>query len=78
VSRHNARGKQVDALTDDFIDRFAVVGTASECIDRVAELRGLGIDEFLLGLPYNDVDPDQAAASHAAFHDTVMPELQRL
>lgn len=78
MRKHNARGKQIDVLTDGFIDRFAAVGTPTQCIERIAELHALGIDEFLLGLPYNDVDPDQAAASHAAFYNSVMPALQAM
>jgi 5,10-methylenetetrahydromethanopterin reductase len=33
-------------LTDDFIDRFAVVGPADECVDRIVQLARLGVDRF--------------------------------
>jgi 5,10-methylenetetrahydromethanopterin reductase len=37
-----------DALTDDFIDRFAVVGAPAECVRRLQELVSLGIERFIV------------------------------
>jgi len=34
-------------LTDDFIDRFAIVGPAEECASRLADLAALGINRFI-------------------------------
>jgi len=45
-------------LTDDFIDRFAIVGPAEECASRLAALAVLGIDRFVCLGPSFGHDPD--------------------
>jgi 5,10-methylenetetrahydromethanopterin reductase len=42
TAAHNA------ALTDEFVDRFAVVGSPAVCVERLRELAGLGVDRFIL------------------------------
>lgn len=48
--RAHTRGdsRQATKLTDEFIDRFAVVGTPQQCIARLRELASLGLDKFIL------------------------------
>jgi 5,10-methylenetetrahydromethanopterin reductase len=43
-------------LTDDFIDRFAVVGPVEECVERLAALAELGVDRFSILPPGFGVD----------------------
>jgi len=38
-------------LTDEFIDRFAIVGPAEECARRLVELAGLGVHKFIVAPP---------------------------
>lgn len=40
---------QAATLTDDFIDHFAVVDTAAQCIERLKALAGLGLDKLVFG-----------------------------
>jgi 5,10-methylenetetrahydromethanopterin reductase len=42
TAAHNA------ALTDDFIDRFAIVGPPEVCVQRLRELAGLGLTRFIV------------------------------
>jgi 5,10-methylenetetrahydromethanopterin reductase len=37
-----------DALTNDFIDRFAVVGAPDACVQRLRDLAALGIERFIV------------------------------
>ncbi|MCK9904892.1 LLM class flavin-dependent oxidoreductase [Frankia sp. Cpl3] len=40
--------EQARTLDADFIDKFALVGDPSKCVDRVGEIRDLGIDRLML------------------------------
>ena len=51
MNHHGGPGDQVNQLTDDFIDSFAIVGSPQRCIERILELHTLGIDYFVLGRP---------------------------
>ncbi|MGH3924186.1 MAG: LLM class flavin-dependent oxidoreductase [Pseudonocardiaceae bacterium] len=73
------QGAGVDAaarqVSDGILDAFIVSGTPDECIEQLAELRGLaraaGFVEFYLGVP---LGPDLAEAAQILV-DTVVPEL---
>jgi len=62
-------------VSDAVLDAFVVAGTPAECIDQLAELRGLareaGFAEFYLGVP---LGPDLAEAAQI-LAGTVVPEL---
>jgi 5,10-methylenetetrahydromethanopterin reductase len=47
---HHARGTgaQTTALTDEFLDRFAIIGGTEHCIDRLGALVDLGVSRFLV------------------------------
>ena len=55
-----AASAQADALTDDFIDHFAVVGSADEVTDRLRDLIALGLDHLVLIGASRDVPGDVA------------------
>lgn len=42
----NAHGQQTTALTDAFIDGYAIVGAPGYCADRLAKLVELGVTKF--------------------------------
>ena len=48
--KQHTRGdsRQAGILTDDFIDRFAIVGTPDRCIERLKSLAKLGLDKVAL------------------------------
>jgi 5,10-methylenetetrahydromethanopterin reductase len=74
MEHHGRAGSQVNALTDDFIDRFAVLGPPSRCVDRIREIAGMGIDHltFYLG---GAQDGETAQRVYRAIVDDVLPNL---
>jgi 5,10-methylenetetrahydromethanopterin reductase len=77
-ARHGQGGApQAQALEDDFIDRFAVVGTAGEVIDRLDELSAVGLERVIMVPGSLDADPALVAQTNAAFATEVLPALQR-
>jgi 5,10-methylenetetrahydromethanopterin reductase len=57
---------QSEHLTDEFIDRFAVVGPADACAARLVELADLGVDRFAVSPPGFGVDGAQAVRDRIA------------
>lgn len=51
--RQHTRGDspQAAVLTDEFIDRFAIVGSPDHCIERLQELQDLGLDKLIFSGP---------------------------
>ena len=41
-------GQQTTALTEEFIDGYAIIGRPDHCVARLRELAELGIDKFLV------------------------------
>ena len=70
-------GQQVAALTDDFIDRYAIVGSPEHCADKLADLRELGVTKFaIIGPNFVTASPEAEAAA-ARFTGEVLPLLRR-
>jgi 5,10-methylenetetrahydromethanopterin reductase len=48
--KQHTRGdsRQAGILTDDFIDRFAIVGPPDRCIERLKSLQKLGLDKVAI------------------------------
>ena len=66
MHQHTRAGSpQAATLTDDFVDRFGIVGPAEHCIQRLGELTRLGIDRFIVVGPSVDVDRQQAKVAAA-------------
>jgi len=75
-SRHGqAAAGHARALEDDFIDRFAMIGTAEEVIDRLRELEALGIERAIVVPGSLDADPEAMARSNELFATEVLPEV---
>ena len=66
MNRHGGNGSQVAALTDEFTDTFAIVGSPARCVERIAgqlrqcdyvdeqgERRKINLDDILVVAPYN-------------------------
>lgn len=60
-----AASAQADALTDDFIDHFAVVGDESTVVDRLRDLCALGLDHLVLIGASRDVPAEVARDQEA-------------
>jgi 5,10-methylenetetrahydromethanopterin reductase len=51
-SVEGASSAHADAVDDDFVDQFAVVGSVDTCVERLKGLADLGLDRLSLWLPY--------------------------
>ncbi|MBI1352684.1 MAG: LLM class flavin-dependent oxidoreductase [Actinomycetales bacterium] len=71
-----AAAAQAHDLTDDFIDRFCVIGTPDECIERLRTLIDLGLDHVVIVGAGRDADPAVAEASERLFAREVLPALR--
>ena len=77
MGRHTrARSPQAGRLTDDFIDRFGIVGPAGQCIERLRALAALGIDRFIVTGPSGDADREAAVLARRTFVTGVLPALR--
>lgn len=63
------------AMTPEFIDRFAVCGPAGQVADRLAALAGLGIDRLIVVPGSLDADPAAVDRSNERFAAEVLPQL---
>ena len=64
---------QSKLLPDQFIDRFAVVGTPDECARRLSELAALGLQHLIVVGPSRDIDHDRALSATRRFANDVLP-----
>ncbi len=70
-------GRQTTALTDDFMDRYAIVGPAGQCAEQLAHLAELGVVKFgVIGPDFVDTS-SEARAAGARFAERVLPRLRR-
>jgi 5,10-methylenetetrahydromethanopterin reductase len=75
-ARHaTAAAPQAVGLSGDFIDRFAVVGTADDVVARLRELEAIGIERVIVVAGSLDADPADVAASNDRFAADVLPRL---
>ena len=63
-------------LPDEFLDRFAVVGDADHCVDRLLELLQLGLERLVMVPGSRDADPELIAESNAREASEVLPALR--
>lgn len=75
-SQHGQRSSAAArALSDAFIDRFAVCGPAEEVVDRLAGLADLGIERVIVVPGSLDADPAALRESDERFAAEVLPHL---
>jgi 5,10-methylenetetrahydromethanopterin reductase len=67
---------QAEALSDEFVDRFAIVGTAEHCTSRLRELIDLGLQRIAVIGPSIGADREAAARARARFQEEVLPALR--
>ena len=68
-----ADSRQAGTLTDDFVDRFAVVGPPDRCIARLRELAALGLDKVAISGGTRGASAEDAAASRELVAKHVLP-----
>jgi 5,10-methylenetetrahydromethanopterin reductase len=69
-------GRHEAALTDDFVDRFGVVGPSDVVAERLNELAQLGLDHFVIVGHGRDVEPEVFEESSRRFGEEVIPKLR--
>jgi 5,10-methylenetetrahydromethanopterin reductase len=67
---------QAGVLTEDFIDRFAVVGPPSLVIERLRELATLGLDKIVMTGAMRGVSESDAGAAKRTMEEKVLPAFQ--
>ena len=74
--REHTRGDspQAGVLTDEFIDRFAIVGSPDHCIERLQGLQDLGLDKLILSGPVSG----RRDGSQTLMESAVLPSMRRV
>ena len=77
TDRHAESGStQTTVVPDDFVDRFAIVGSPDHCIDRLRAIAALGIERVVVVGAAKDADPREAVAARKRFAAEVLPALR--
>ncbi|HEY3991333.1 MAG TPA: LLM class flavin-dependent oxidoreductase [Ktedonobacteraceae bacterium] len=71
-------GEHTAALTDDFIDSFAIAGPSSYCVERLQELMALGFERLVIVGPGRGTDPTEMKQIMLRFSKEVLPGLRSL
>ena len=69
-SHGKANNDHVDFVPDEIVDRFCVLGTASQHIEKLEELKSIGVDHFAGYLMHDDKEETMRVYS-----ETVMPAI---
>ena len=71
-----ADSRQAATLTDDFIDRFAIVGPPERCIDRLRSLATLGLDKVAISGGTRGAAAEHIETNRRLFADHVLPAMR--
>ena len=71
-----AGSSHASALSNEFLDGFAVAGSSEYCVSRLAELAELGLDRIVLVPGSRDADPTELLASVGRLGAEVLPQLR--
>jgi alkanesulfonate monooxygenase SsuD/methylene tetrahydromethanopterin reductase-like flavin-dependent oxidoreductase (luciferase family) len=71
-----ADSPQASVLTDDFIGRFGIVGSVSECIRRMKTLQEIGIDTFVIATPVHELSRAQQRDVRRQFAERILPAMR--
>jgi 5,10-methylenetetrahydromethanopterin reductase len=69
MNRHFGSGDQTNLVSNDFTEKFAILGSAAYCRERLSELEDLGIDRFHVIGATHDLETDVVRGSNAKFVD---------
>lgn len=68
--------RQAGTLTDDFVDRFAIVGSPDRCIERLRSLKALGLDKVAVSGGMRGASAEDAAVSKRLVAEQVLPGMR--
>lgn len=71
-----ADSRQAGTLADDFVDRFAIVGSPGRCIERLKSLAALGLDKVSLSGGTRGAAAEDAALSRRLMVTEVIPAMR--
>jgi 5,10-methylenetetrahydromethanopterin reductase len=69
--------RQAGTLTDDFVDRFAIVGSPDRCIERLRALEALGLDKVAISGGTRGASAEDAAVSKQLVTEKVLPGMRQ-
>jgi 5,10-methylenetetrahydromethanopterin reductase len=69
--------RQAGILTDDFIDRFAIVGSPERCIERLRSLSALGLDKVAISGGTRGAAADDIAVGKQLVTREVLPGMRQ-
>ena len=75
--KHHTRvdSDQAQVLNAEFVDRYAVVGSAADCVAKLREIESLGIDKVIAVGPTSGANVEEARRSSRIFAEDVVPHL---
>jgi 5,10-methylenetetrahydromethanopterin reductase len=77
MRRHTSGdSRQAGTLTDDFIDRYAIVGSPARCIERLRSLAALGLDKVAISSRGRGAPAEETAASWRLVTEQVLPAMR--
>ena len=68
--------RQAGTLTDDFVDRFAIVGPPDRCIERLRALAALGLDKVAISGGTRGAAAEDIATSRQLVAAHVLPGMR--
>lgn len=79
MNQHTRAGSpQAAELTDEFVDRFGIIGPPEHCVERLRELAALGVDRFIVVGPSMDAEQDDARLAQKMFVGEVLPAIREV
>ncbi len=69
------RADHAQSMPDDFVDRFAILGSPDACIARLQELASLGLGHLVITGPSFGADREAARVHHELLTTEVLPAL---
>ena len=77
MNKHTrADSRQAEVLTDEFIDRYAIVGNADEVLEKLAALQALGLDKLAVSGPTVMAKAPEAIDAIEHLNREVLPNCQ--
>jgi len=70
-----ADSRQAGTLADDFVDRFAVVGSPERCVERLKSLAALGLDKVAISGGTRGASAEDAAVNRELVAKQVIPAM---
>ncbi len=71
-----ADSRQAGTLADDFVDRFAVVGSPERCLERLKSLAALGLDKVAISGGTRGASAEDAAVNRDLVAKHVLPSMR--